>query len=175
MIGAEKEYATALFSIAVEEGKTSEFFAALKTVRAVIGENPEYTEYLSSPAVALSERLQSVDEAFGGMEESVVSFIKLLCENGRAKLILKCIDEFEALVMEASSVTVAKVSSAIELSEKQRTALCEKLVALTGKTVTAEYSVDPSLIGGVKIEIEGKVYDGSLKNRLRDVKDVILG
>ena len=81
MIQTEREYAEALFSVALEENSAEEYLEALLTVRQVIGENPEYIEFLASPAIPMSERAVAIDEAFGSMPEYVVSFIKLLCEN----------------------------------------------------------------------------------------------
>ena len=82
--------------------------------------NPDYIEFLASPAIPMSERAAAVDEAFGGMPEYVVSFIKLLCENGKARTIFGCIDEYEKLAHVFSNRTSAVVYSAVELNEMQK-------------------------------------------------------
>ena len=50
----------------------------------------------------------------------------------------------------------------------------KKLSQSENKEIDAVYSVDPSLMGGVKVEVGGKVYDGSIKRRIRDVKEVMM-
>lgn len=176
MMQTDKEYAEALFLLIAEEQKLDEYTKALETVKSLIQENPEYTEFLASPAISLSERLQAIDEAFGeSMPEYIVSFLKILCENGRIRSILDCINEFDKLAMALSNKAEAFVVSAVPLSDDQKKAICSKLEKVTGKIIDPVYTVDESLIGGIKIEVEGKTFDGSIRHRLQDVKDVIIG
>lgn len=175
MMQTDKEYAEALFMLAAEEQSTESYSEALAVICRLVTENPEYMEFLASPAISLEERLQAVDEAFGSMPEHIVSFIKLLCENRRIRTLSSCIEEYNKLAMALSNKTVANVYSAVELSTEQKQAICMKLEKLTGKIIEPVYTIDESLIGGVKIDVEGKTYDGSIRNRLKDVKDVILG
>ena len=101
MVQIEREYAEALFSLAAEEQAAEEYLQSLQTVKQLMADNPDYVEFLNSPAIPLSERLSSVDEAFeSSMPEYVVSFLKLLCENGKVRLLSGCIDEFVKLAME---------------------------------------------------------------------------
>ena len=77
------------------------------------------------------------------------------------------------IARECSGRCEAVVTSAIELDEAQKVRLVEKLNQLTEKKIDAVYLVDPALLGGVKIEVDSKTYDGTLLRRLRDVKDVM--
>ena len=174
MVQTEREYAVALFSLAEDTQTAVEYMDALYTVKQLLEENPEYIEFLSSPAIELSERIDSIEEAFGAsMPEYVVSFLKLLCENGRVRTIYDCIEEFAVLVMASSNRTKAEISSAVELSVKQKEEICKKLEKLTGKAIEPVYIIDESLIGGVKIDVDGKTYDGSIRHRLGEIKDVM--
>lgn len=174
MTGTEKEYAAALFMLAAEDRCVDEFCDALDTVcRAVDGE-PDYLEFLSSPAVSLAERMSAIDEAFGTLPEHIVSFLKLLCEHGHIRTLPACAAEFNRLKQVTEKRTVAHITSAVPLDKAQQAALCRKLETLTGKGIDAVYTTDGSLYGGVVVEVEGKTYDGSLKHRLYDVKDVMI-
>ena len=76
MIQTEREYAEALFTLAVEENSCEEYLDSLGTIKNIFEENPDYIEFLNSPAIALSERLASIDEAFDErMPQYVVSFL----------------------------------------------------------------------------------------------------
>ena len=174
MTGPEKDYAAALFMLAAEENQVDTYREALTTVCRSIESESAYLEFLSSPAVPLSERLSAIDEAFGTLPEHVVSFLKLLCEHGHIRIVLACTKAFEELSQTLQNRTTAQIISAVPLDEEQRRALCRKVEALTGKGIDAVYAVDASLLGGVVIEVEGKTYDGSLKRRLHDVKDVMI-
>ncbi|MBQ4151318.1 MAG: ATP synthase F1 subunit delta [Clostridia bacterium] len=175
MMQTEREYAEALFMLANESGDSEKYTEALDAVYNVMRENPEYTEFLSSPAIPLSERCAAIDKAFESLPEYVVSFLKLLCENSHAKSVCECIEEYRKLSLSASGTVTATVTSATELNDAQKAKLLAKLEKVSGKTVFAEYNVDATLIGGIRIEIDGKLYDGSVKTRLSEVKDVIIG
>ena len=174
MLQIDKEYAAALFELAVEEDKVEEYSRGLSQIKGLIYENPEYLEFLGSPAVSLEERLAAVDEAFGSYCEYIASFLKLLCENGRICMLNECIEEFMQLCMLRSNKTQAIVYSAVELNDRQKAGVLGKLGKITGKTVEPVYIIDESLIGGVKIEVEGKTFDGSIRHRLFEVKEGIV-
>jgi F-type H+-transporting ATPase subunit delta len=173
MTGTEREYAAALFSLAVEENSVKEFRASLEAVKELLSENGDYVEFLACPTVELSERINCIEEAFGAFPEYIVSFLKVLCENGRAKTVIPCIDAFTELAMEYMNVTRAVISSVTDLSDAQKTAVIDKLKKLTGKNIEPVYITDISLIGGMKIEVDGKCYDGSIRHRLSEIKDVM--
>lgn len=168
-----KEYAEALFKIAAENKSIEEYSNALKEILALLQENKEYVEFLASPALSLSERLLAIDEAFSKMPENIVSFLKLLTENGHIKEIYECINEFFGLEMLLKNSVTVKVYSSVALTDEQKEKLVEKLESKYGKTVDSEYITDKSLISGIKIVMEDKVLDGSIEKRLQSLKEVI--
>lgn len=168
-----KEYASALFMLASENNCCGEYAKHLSQVKALIEEAPEYVRFLESPAIPLSERLGAIDNAFGTMPEHVVSFIKILCENGRIAHILDCIKEYNELLKISENRTVATVYYVEPLSDEQKTALISKLCTISGKDVEAVYIEDTSLIGGIKVLLDDKTIDGSIANRLNKAKGVI--
>ena len=171
----DREYAEALFSLCVEEDMCETALADMRTVRELILENPEYSLLLASPAIPLSERLSAIDEAFlGKICDYCVYFLKLLCEKGRISVLLDAIGEFEDLCTAYQGKTEALITSAVELSEEQKAALLEKLEKANKKIIVPIYKVDPAIMGGILVEMDGRVYDGTLKSRLRDVKEVML-
>lgn len=171
----DKEYAQALFLLASEESCVESTLADLRLIREVLSGEGEYIDFLASPAIPLRERLAAIDEAFsGGAGDYTVYFLKLLCEKGRIRSLFDAIDEFEALYKELSGRSCAVVTSAYELTEEQKASLVTKLEKTLKKGIDLIYVLDSSLIGGLKIELDGKVYDGTIKSRLRDVKDVML-
>ena len=176
MVQTSKEYAEALFSLALEENCVDEFSSALVAIYRIAESEPDYVEFLASPAIPVSEKTAAIDEAFGEkFPEHIVSFLKVMCENGHARALCSCIKEFAELTMSASGKAMAEVVSAAPLTNEQKSALTSKLSKLTSKTVEAIYTVDPTLIGGIKIEIEGKTYDGSINKKLHSIKEVIIG
>lgn len=170
----DREYAEALYLLAAESGSVEAYRSALHEILELIEAEEQYMDFLSSPAISLEERYAAIDEAFAEhYEEYLVSFLKLLCQNGRISSLSSCVSEFDQIVRHLSGHAVASVTSAVELSEEQKTNLIEKLSLSTGKKLDAVFAVCPELLAGVKVEIEGKTYDGTLLRKLRDVKDVM--
>lgn len=171
MTQTNKEYATALFALATENNAVDQYETALKEIYNVFCQNPDYIKVLESPAIPLSERIAFIDQAFeDSFTEYIVSFIKVLCENGHIEKICSCIDEFCDLVRIYKNRTIATVYYVEPLTEAQKTALLEKLQKISGKIIEPVFIKDESLIGGIKVQIDDKIFDGSIKNRLNKAK-----
>lgn len=176
MTEISKEYGTALFMLACEKNTQEEYAVALDELMSVFEENPDYGAFLASLSIPVSEKLDAVEKAFSGrIPEDVVSYVQLLCEKGRIKHFADSVTEYKRLLDESKKVSKAKVTSATQLLESEKEALVEKLEKISGCVVETEYAVDESLIGGIVVEIDGRVIDGSVRSRLRDIKDVING
>ncbi len=174
MTEISNEYASALFSLALEAGMKKEYGAALDKISDVFKKTPEYLEFLASPAISATERLSAAQAAFSeSVPEHVMSFLQLLCEKGKVRIFAECTEAYRKLLEESEKITAAKVKSAVELTDEEKSELKQKLEKKTGHTITLECSTDSSLMGGLIIEIDGKVIDGSVKARLAEVKDVI--
>lgn len=174
MTATGNNYAEALFMLAREENSIEEFYKSLKTAEQILGENPEYLQFLSTPSIPKSERTAALDAAFGGrINNNVLSFLKILCEHGKAEKFFECSAEYERLREWASGSAEATVKAAVELSDAQKQALIKGLEKRTGKKVTIKFVKDPALIGGVQVEIDGEILDGSIKNNLKRAREVI--
>lgn len=169
-----KEYGTALFMLACEENAQNEYAEALERLKAVFLENLGYQDFLSSPSIPLGERLSAIEAAFAGsVPENVLSYLQLLCEKGRISCFLESVGEYKALLDASQRVSNAEVTSAVEITEEEKKRLQEKLEKLCEGKVNIKYEIDPAVLGGLIIEMDGKVIDGSLRNRLREVKEVM--
>ena len=169
-----KEYAQALFTVACEDGNAEAVAEGLTLIRSALSEEPRYAELIASPSIPLGERLAVVRAAFeNAVPPRVLSFLLLLCEKGRIGLFADAVDAYMGLLDASRHVSSATVTSAVELTAEEKQKLTKKLETLCKGRVNAEYAVDASLIGGLVVEIDGKVFDGSLRHRLRKVKDVM--
>ena len=174
MTEMNKEYGTALFMLAKECGAESKYAVDLECVMEVFSASPEYIDFLASPTIPLQERLSALKEAFSqAIDENVLSFLQLLCERGRIRSLSGCVEEYKKLLDVQNSISTAYIKSAVELTEEEKEKLKDKLEIKCGHSVILECTVDESLMGGLVVEIDGKIIDGSLKTRLYEVKDVI--
>ena len=174
MAEISKEYAQALFELAKEQGIEQECAAALHVIAAELDNMPEYAELLSSPNIPMDERKALIEQAFSAyVPEYVLSFTQLLCEHGHIREFGSCLREYEELYKALESISTARIISAIELTDSQKKKLTEKLEKISGHTVIANYEIDETLLGGLTVYIDDKVIDGSLRRKLKEVKEVI--
>ncbi len=170
-----REYAEALFLLASEKNAVKEYGEALSLIKDAVAKNPLYLDFLNSPAIPQKDRLHAIDEAFSAdVPEDVLILLKLLTEKGHIQELFSLVQEYEKLSDALFGTVDAEVISATELSSSQKEALILKLGKITGKKVFPIYKVDSTLIGGIKITLDGKTYDGTLKTRLRDIKEVMM-
>lgn len=153
--------------------KTQEFYDSLLVIKQIIKEYSKYLSLLSDYNIFVSKRISMAEEAFGNkVPLEIMNFIKLLIKNGSIKILPECIAEYEKMYEDASSLSKASVISAVELTEDEKNKLEEKLIKITGNKVKISYKIEPKIIGGLIINIDDKVYDGSLRYRLGKLKEV---
>ena len=174
MTATGKHYAEALFMLARDENSVDEFYDGLVTAKKVFNENPEYLRFLSTPSIPKAERTSALAQAFDGkINKYVLSFLQILCERQNAESFNECFAEYEALREWSKNTAVAVVTTAVALTQDQERSLLSALQKRTGKTVTLKTVIDKELLGGIKVEIDGEILDGSLENNLKRAREVI--
>ena len=99
--------------------------------------------------------------------------MKVICENGNIGNIHDCIESFCDLVRIYKNRAIATVYYVEPLTEDQKSALIKKLQKISNKVIEPEFIKDEGLIGGIKVQLDDKIFDGSIKNRLNKAKGVI--
>lgn len=170
MTDTAQTYGTSLFDLAVEENQLQTYMQELIAIRQAIQENPKLLELLDCRSVPKDERLDVLDTCFKGrVQDYLLNFMKILCEKGLIRLLPDCIRQFELMYFDASGIVEARATTARELSPALKEKLTEKLTSMTGKTVMLQCTVDPSVLGGVCLELMGRQMDGTIKRRLVEV------
>ena len=169
-----KAYASALFGVAEDLMKTEEYKLATEMVLEVFKENPNYKNILSSPSILLSRRIDSLDSVFGSiLPKEILYFLKLMCKNRDTDKIEPLLIEFIGLCNKAKNIKTVKVTSSEALSKEQIDALTRKLEKITNSKVILELEEEKNIIGGIKVEIDEKVFDGSVKRSLELLKETV--
>lgn len=175
MIKTGKEYAVALFSLACEQGIEETVLKDLELVKSVFETTDGIVSLLSSPAIYKSDRLDIIEKSFSGsVSQTVLSFMMLLCKNGNISLLFNCITEYNKLYKQSRRIISATIKSAVELNDIQKEKLKVALEHRLGFSVDAEYTVDPKIVGGIVIETDGMKFDGSVLNRIKQIKEEVL-
>ena len=165
-MASSKQYGKALFEITEELGVTERVLAEISAVASLFSSSPEYPKLLDTPAVPKDERVELVEQALGTLEENLVNLIKILSEQHSSYLLEKIAAEYSALYDESRGIERAEAVSALPMSEEQMAKLASKLESMTGKKIKLKNTVDPSILGGLKVRFSGTQLDGSIKSRL---------
>lgn len=168
-----KLYGDSLYELALEQekagikGYSKMLLEQLEIVNMLFNENPDYVRLLQEPSIQRKIRLGLIDEAFGmKAEEYLISFLKILCEQELLSEFAGCLQEYKQRYQKDNNIAEAHVVSAVALNDEQKKALKEKLEEVWKKEIILITKVNPGLIGGISVEIEGRQVDGSVRGRL---------
>jgi F-type H+-transporting ATPase subunit delta len=171
-----RRYASALLALASEAGKADkvakdlrDFAGSWKTSRDLraVFENPSVTP------VARKQILKELAQATG-MEPLVRDALMLVSERGRMASLPEIVESFDALAAQRAGSVRAEVVTATEMPDAYFDELKKSLERVTGKQVVIDKRVDASIIAGVVTRVGDHVYDGSIRNRLAELKGELL-
>ena len=176
MVGtpAARRYAKALLELAREQGLQETVGTELARVAEVLAD-PSLRQMLALPNLPLKTR-RDITEQLGttlSLQPLTSNFLRVLAENGRLAIVTDIENAYQHLLERALGRVRAKVSSAAPLSEEELNALVDTFSRLTKMTVIPTLELDPALLGGVTVEIEGRVYDASLKTQLQRLGETL--
>ena len=164
-------YGGSLYDLAAEEGLETRILDELDAVTALIRNDPEYLRLLSTPSIPKKERCALLDEAFRGQVHLyVLNFLKILCEHGTLRELSGCARAYRVRYNAAHGILEATATAAIALTAEQTEQLRQKLEKVTGKKIDLATKVDPAVLGGIRLDIEGTELDGTVQNRLATLR-----
>lgn len=166
-----RRYATALLDLAVQAGNVDKISQDLKDFTASWNDSRELRAVFENPVVTQDARRKVLRDiaATSGMDTLLLNTFLLVSDRGRLNQLPDIAEAFQALAEARSGRVRAEVISATELPEAYFTELQKTLERVTGKQVTVAKSVDPTLLAGVVTKVGDQVFDGSLKNRLKEL------
>ena len=170
----QRLYARSLFEIAEESGSQERTLRELMFLRPTFQEFPEYAVLLDSPAVSARQRQELAGAAFGqALSPDTLGFLKLLIQNRRVLLAMEITDYYSELYNQYKNILNITATTAVPLEEEQRVRLAAALEKKTGKRVELDCRVEPGVIGGLLIEMEGSRIDATVKGELATLKKAV--
>lgn len=172
MRSASLQYANALADIAVAQGAAEAVLKQLNDFGALYADSPELRNVLSSPAVTRAAKRGVIEKITARMRAAKIlrNFLFIIADRQRMHALPEIVASFQEVMRQRQGIAEAEISSAAGLSAAQKTEMKKTLERLTGKRVEPKYSIDPALLGGAVVRIGDTIYDGSLRNRLNDLR-----
>ncbi len=164
-----RPYAEALYSLASQKAALAEWSQMLETASAV-ARDATMSDAIANPKFTRA----NVEQVFFAVMDKALSeegknLIRLLLQNDRLALLPIIAAQFEKLKAEQSGMLEADIASAFPLSDEQVKEMVGLLERRFARKVTAQVSVDPELIGGVKINAGDVVIDASVRGQLQNM------
>ena len=171
-----RRYATALADVVTKSGETEQVKNELKIWEQLIVSNVDLQSAVRNPAIPLSSKENVINALIQKANPSrlTANFLRVLVRNGRLTELEQINAKLETVLEERGGSVVAEVTSARDLSSAQQGELKTNLEKLTGKQVKLNFSIDPSIIGGVVTRVGSTVYDGSVKSQLENLKEELM-
>ncbi len=171
-----RRYALALADVVVKSGETETVKNELKTWEELINTNSDLQTAFRNPAISQADKEKVLNNLIERTKpgKTTANFLRVLLRNGRLTEIGEINNKFASVLEERSGVVSANITSARELSEKQKSEVQLNLELMTGKRMTLEFKTDESLIGGMVTRIGSTVYDGSVKTQLQELKQQLV-
>ena len=167
-------YATALFDLAVEEGKSREVLQQLQVLDGAFREEPDFIRLLCSANVPKTERCQIIEDSFrSNFHPYVLNFMKILTEKGYIRHFPECCKTYKERYNTDNGILPVTAVTAVPLSDALRQKLADKLTSITGKSIDLECRVDPECLGGVRLDYDGKRLDDTVSHRLDSIRGLL--
>ena len=170
MAVAQRMYARALFGAARDAGRVDEVAADLGALAGAMDEVPELGAFLRNPQIEPDGKASVLAELVADADELIGNFVRLVAEKGRGGEIPEISRELDALVAQAQNRLAVELTTAHELSESEASSIVATIEKASGRTVEATRAVDPSLIGGLVLQIGSHRADGSIRGRLERLR-----
>ena len=170
--GVSGRYATALFDLARDERSIDAVKADLDGFDRLLADNPDLARLVRSPVFTADEQAKALNAvlAKAGIGGTTAKFLGVLTANRRLFAVRDIIRAFNALVARFKGEVSADVTVAEPLSDKNLDALKTALKSVSGKDVTLNVNVDPSIIGGLVVKLGSRMVDSSLRTKLNSIK-----
>jgi F-type H+-transporting ATPase subunit delta len=167
-------YAAALFQVAKENDQVAQIGDQMRVVKEALRQNPELLSFLKLPKVSVEKKKEVVKEAFSAASSYIVNTLLLMIENRREDYLLQMAEEYIVLANNERGIAEATVTSVRPLSEAEKSSLSAAFAKKIGKkTLEIQNIVDPKLLGGLKVRIGNRIFDGSLRGKLDRLKQLI--
>ncbi|MDO4485456.1 MAG: ATP synthase F1 subunit delta [Bacillota bacterium] len=167
-------YGTALYEAARETGKTEIIMEEATEVLGILMQEPDLYEFINYPAISAAEKKRAIEKIFGGrICDELLNFICILIDKRRTMHFEKIVKVYKKFLDKEEGISYGTVCSVIPLTDERLKELEDETSKLIGANVRLTNEIDPGLIGGIRILVEGKLIDASIRKKFDDLENQI--
>jgi F-type H+-transporting ATPase subunit delta len=174
MTGVGNVYGEALYTLAREEGLSDVILQQLTVLDGCFAKEPDFIRLLGAPNLSKAERCRILDDSFRGkVEPYVLNYLKILTEKGYMRYFDQCVKSYRELYNRDNGILPVTAVTAVPMTDTQVKALTAKLQQITGKRIELVAKLDPKVLGGVRLDYDGKRVDDTVAHRLDAVRNML--
>jgi ATP synthase F1 delta subunit len=169
-LAVDLTYGTALVEAAREVGKENQILEEAQAVVQLIEDEPDLHQFINYPGVSADEKKEVLKNIFEGrICEELLNFLYILVDKRRTMNFGRIIKVYKSLVEKEEGVSYGTVYSVVKLSDERIAELEEQTSKLLQMNVKLENELDPSLLAGFKILVEGNIIDASYRKKFDEL------
>jgi len=170
-----KRYARAFFEIAEEEKKLGQYYNELSQFSSIVAENKDLAGFLANPIFEQDVKKKVLEQIIGKLSLSpmTVNFLKLLTDKNRIGILPDIETCYRLLMDETLQKVRVTIKTAFPLSSQMQDYITANLKKMTGREVEVTVENDQGLLGGIVIGVGDTRYDGSIKNQLNNMRNLL--
>ncbi|WP_428741623.1 ATP synthase F1 subunit delta [Tenacibaculum sp.] len=164
-------YAKAILNLAKESGNEALVNDNMKLIASTIAESADLDAMLKSPIIKAADKSKVLTALFGDKVDTIVNGVfNLLEENKRMIMLEDIAKQYTVIYDHYKSMQVAKVTTAVALTNELEDKIQAKIVALTGNNASIENIVNPDILGGFILRVGDVQYDASISNQFNKLR-----
>ena len=169
-LAVDLTYGTALMEAARELGKEDQILEEAQAVVQLIEDEPDLHQFINYPGVSADEKKEVLKNIFEGrICNELLNFLYILVDKRSTMNFGRIVKVYKSLIEREEGVSYGTVYSVVKLSDERMAELEEQTSKLLQMNVKLENELDPSLLAGFKILVEGKIIDASYRKKFDEL------
>lgn len=169
---AARRYSTALYEVAEEMKLLNETEKDFSEIKKLIEGSREFRLFLQSPIISRVKKRQILSKILEDrLNELSLRFIDLISSKNRETILYDISRDYLELLNERRGIIEAEIKTVIEIPDKEKKALVEKLKKYTGKEIKPVFKLDKDIKGGFVAQIKDTIVDASIKRQLELLRE----
>lgn len=170
-----ERYAQALLELVSDNLSKEDILKELLDITESVKGSDDLNKVMTSPVISDDEKKNVISKLFENTTNKVIlNFLKLLIDKNRFSMLESITKEYKNEINRLNNLLSINVTSAINLTEDEKSAIKDKLSNILNKNIELEWATNPDIIAGLVFEVGDNIIDNSLRHKLQDLSRNIM-
>lgn len=170
-----ERYAQALLELVSDNLSKEDILKELLDITESVKDSGDLNKVMTSPVISDDEKKNVISKLFENTTNKVIlNFLKLLIDKNRFSMLESITKEYKNEINRLNNLLSINVTSAIDLTEDEKSAIKNKLSNILNKNIELEWATNPDIIAGLVFEVGDNIIDNSLRHKLQDLSRNIM-